>query len=405
VTAAGVIAVVGIGADGWAGLGEASRDAVMAAHTIVGSTRQLELVPDTGARRRPWPSPMEPFLDELAGGAPEGVCVLASGDPMLHGVGATLARRLGAERLAIHPHPSAFAIACARLGWAAADVELVSAVARPPEVVASAIAPRRRIVIYETGAEAAAAVARVLCANGYGPSRFVALEQLGGDRERILESTADEWGGRLVDPLHVIAVDCRRELGAPLLGRAPGLPDAAFESDGQLTKWVVRAATLAALRPTPHALLWDVGAGSGSVAIEWLRAEPTARAVAVEPRSERCDRIRANSLRLGVPRLEVRSGMAPAALVGLDPPDAVFVGGGLTDVGVLRACWDRLPAGGRLVANAVTIESEAVLRLAHAEHGGSFVRLAVSHAEPIGGLTTWRPQLPVVQWAVEKPAR
>jgi precorrin-6Y C5,15-methyltransferase (decarboxylating) len=405
VTAAGVIAVVGIGADGWAGLGQPARDAVMAADTIVGSPRQLGLVPDTGARRRPWPSPMEPLLDELAGAVPESVCVLASGDPMLHGVGATLARRVGAERLAVHPHPSAFTIACARLGWAAADVELVSAVATPPEVVAAAIAPRRRIVIYETGAEAAAALARVLCANGYGPSRFVVLEQLGGERERTLESTAEDWGGRLVDPLHVIAVDCRRAAAAPLLGRAAGLPDAAFESDGQLTKWIVRAATLAALRPTPRALLWDVGAGSGSVAIEWLRVEPTAHAVAVESRPERCERIRANSLRLGVPRLEIRNGVAPAALADLDPPDAVFSGGALTDVGVLRACWERLRAGGRLVANAVTIESEAVLQRARAEYGGSLARLAVSHAEPIGRLTTWRPQLPVVQWTVEKRAR
>lgn len=397
-----MIAVVGIGADGWAGLGEPARAAILAAGTIVGSERQLALVPETPGAKRAWPSPVDPLVDELVAGIDGAVCVLASGDPMLHGIGATLARRLGPDRLAVHPHPSAFALACARLGWPAAEVELSSAVGCPPEVVAAMLAPGRRIVAYVAGADGACGLASVLCERGFGPSRFVVLEQLGGPAERIVERTAQTWGESKADPLHAVAIECRAAPGALMLGRTPGLPDRAYESDGQLTKWAVRAVTLAALRPGPGLLLWDVGAGSGSIAIEWLRAERQARADAVELRTDRAARIRANALRLGVPALGVHEGCAPEALAGLDPPDAVFVGGGLSAPGLLAACWDALRPGGRIVANAVTLEGEQALQAARAAHGGSLLRLALSHAEPVGGYEAWRAQLPVVQWSAEK---
>jgi precorrin-6Y C5,15-methyltransferase (decarboxylating) len=398
------IAVVGIGADGWAGLGEAARAAIRQADEIVGSLRQLALLPPdaTGAATtRAWPSPMEPLLDELAGRANGSTCVLASGDPMLHGIGATLARRLSPDLLAVHPHPSAFALACARLCWPAAEVELVSAVARPPEVVARALAPGRRLVVYATGEDGAAQVARVLRERGYGPSRLVVLERLGAPDERVVSSSADDWRGS-ADPLHAVAIECRAAAGAPLLARIPGLPDDAYEHDGQLSKRHVRALTLAALVPLPGQLLWDVGAGAGSIGIEWLRAEPTARAIAVEQHAERAARAAANALALGVPELDVRRGRAPQALDGLPAPDAVFVGGGLSEPELVERCWDALTDGGRIVANAVTLEGEQALVAARAAHGAELVRIEIASAQPLGSLTAWRAQRAVVQWAAHR---
>lgn len=398
-----MITVVGIGADGWAGLGDGARAAIIGADTIVGSARQLALVPDTDATKRPWPSPIDPLVEELVANEDRGAaCVLASGDPMLHGIGATLARRLAPERLTVHPHPSAFALACARLGWPQAEADLASAVGRPPEVVAALLQPGRRIVAYVAGADGAASVARVLRERGFGPSRFVVMEQLGGDAERIVDTSAAAWGDSRTDPLHSVAIECRAESGARVLARSPGLPDCAYESDGQLTKWAIRAVSLAALRPGPGLLLWDVGAGSGSIGIEWLRAEPRARAIAIESNAQRAVRIAANALRLGVPALSVHEGQAPAALDGLEQPDAIFVGGGVSGPGLLAACWEALRPDGRIVANAVTLEGERALQAARADHGGSLMRLEVSHAEPIGGFEAWRAQRPVTQWSAEK---
>jgi precorrin-6Y C5,15-methyltransferase (decarboxylating) len=400
-----VIAVVGIGADGWAGLAEPARAAVLTADTIVGAQRQLASIPNGGATKRPWPSPIDSLLDELVNGIDGSVCVLASGDPMLHGIGATLARRVGAGRLVVHPHPSAFALACARLSWPEAEVELVSAVGRPHETIVPLLQPRRRLVAYVTGAGGAAGLADVLRERGFGPSRFVVLEQLGGPQERITEATAADWHDAEADPLHAVAIECIASPDALVLGRHPGLPDGAYDHDGQLTKWPVRAVTLSVLRPCPGELLWDVGAGSGSVAIEWLRVEPRARAIAIERQHERVARIDANALRLGVPALEVIEGSAPDAFAALEPPDAVFVGGGVSAPGVLGGCWEALKTGGRIVSNAVTLQGEQALHAARSRHGGSLLRLEVSHAEPLGSLEAWRPQLPVVQWSAEKVGR
>ena len=396
------ITVVGIGADGWSGLSETARTAVLSADEVIGSERQLALLPAAAAAGRAWPSPITPLLDELVALEAGAICVLASGDPMLHGIGATLARRIPNGRLWVISHASAFALACARMGWPEAEVELVSAVARPADVVARVLQPGRRVVAYSTGADGAAGVARVLCDRGYGASGFVVMEQLGGGAEAVIASTAGEFGDRLVDPLHAIAITCARAPRVPLLPLVPGLPDAAYEHDGALTKRHIRAATLAALAPTPGGLLWDIGAGSGSIAIEWLRAERTARAVAVEPRTDRAERIARNAGHLGVPALEIVIGTAPAALAALEPPDAVFIGGGLTTPGVVEAAWQALGSGGRIAANAVTLEGEQALIAARALYGGELVRLEVSHAEPIGSFTAWRASLPIVQWSAEK---
>ncbi|MCA1688918.1 MAG: precorrin-6y C5,15-methyltransferase (decarboxylating) subunit CbiE [Actinobacteria bacterium] len=398
------IAVVGLGADGWPGLGETARAAILSADEIVGSRRQLDLLPAHAPAGRVWPSPIDPLVDELAERRDGVVCVLASGDPMLHGIGATLARRVGLERLSIVPYPSAFALVCARLGWPAADVELVSTVARSPDVVARILQPGRRVVVYATGTDGAAAVARVLCHHGFGPSRLVVLEQLGGAGERIVENTAAGWGDRPTDPLHAIAIECTPSRDAPLRALVPGLPDDAYQSDGQLTKRHVRAATVAGLAPTPGALLWDVGAGSGSIAIEWLRVERSARAIAIERRADRAERIGVNARALGVPCLEVVRGDAPAALDGLARPEAVFIGGGIMVPELLERCWEKLLPGGRIVANAVTLEGEHALIAAREAYGGGLVRIEISHAEPIGGFTGWRAQMPVVQWSSRKGA-
>jgi precorrin-6Y C5,15-methyltransferase (decarboxylating) len=396
------LAVVGIGADGWAGLGEPAREVLRAAELIVGSERQLALIEDTGAERRAWPSPIDSLVDELVAGPARATAVLASGDPMLHGIGATLARRLGPDGLRVFPHPSAFALACARLGWPEAEVELVSSVGRPPETVARLLQPGRRLVAYVAGADGAAGVARVAREHGFGASRLVVLEQLGGAAEQVHDTTPNDWGDRDADPLHAVALDCAASPTAALLPPTPGLPDHAYESDGQLTKRGVRAIALAALGPAPGQLLWDVGAGSGSIGIEWLRAEKTARALAIETREDRAARIAANARRLGVPQLEVRLGHAPQALEGLEAPDAVFVGGGVTEPGLLERCWSALPPGGRLVANAVTLEGEARLVGARATHGGQLLRIGLEHADAVGSFTAWRAQLPVVQWSVRR---
>jgi precorrin-6B C5,15-methyltransferase / cobalt-precorrin-6B C5,C15-methyltransferase len=396
------LTVVGIGADGWDGLGDEARAALGGAALVIGSARQLDLLPpDVAGTRRSWPSPMEPLVDELAAGAHGDAAVLASGDPLLHGVGATLVRKAGAANVRVVPHPSAFALACARMSWAQAKVELVSTVGRPPEVVIRALQPGRRIVAYVAGTGGAAQLARVLCEHGFGDSAFTLLEQLGGPLERRVDTTALDAIGIEADPLHTVAIAVA---GGPAHARTPGLSDDAFASDGQLTKRHVRAITVAALAPLPGELLWDVGAGSGSIAVEWLRAEATASAIAIESRPERAERIAANALALGVPDLRVVTGMAPDALRDLPAPGAVFIGGGITKPGVLDACWAALPGGGRLVANTVTLEGERAVAAARDARGGNLTRIDIAHAEPVGRFTGWRAQMTVVQWSVTKGA-
>ncbi len=400
-----IVTVVGIGADGWAGLAEPGRAAVRAAEVLVGGPRQLDLVAGhTEADLRPWPSPMLPALPGLfAELADRRVCVLASGDPMFHGVGATLARVLGPDRLHVVPHPSAVSLACARLGWAVDGVEVVSAVARPLAGVRRVLAPGARVLVLSEGAATPRAVAGLLVDAGYGGSAMTVLARLGASDERTVQGTARDWAHPAGDPLNVVAIACVADPGAPVRAEVPGLPDDAYDHDGQLTKREVRAVTLAHLGPRPGELLWDVGAGNGSIAIEWLRAHRTCRAVAVESAEPRADRIVANAEALGVPSLTVVRGRAPDALAGLPSPDAVFIGGGITTPGVLDACWAALRPGGRLVANAVTLEAEALLVAGRAAHGGDLTRIEVSRAAPLGGFTGWRPAMPVTIWAVRKP--
>ncbi|MBZ6141214.1 precorrin-6y C5,15-methyltransferase (decarboxylating) subunit CbiE [Streptomyces olivaceus] len=400
------VLVVGIGADGWKGLPDAARRALLDAEVVLGGPRQLDLLPpECAAERVPWPSPLRPAVPGLlAAHADRRIAVLASGDPMFHGIGRTLTEVLGPGAVHVLPHPSSVSHACARLGWPVEDVQVVTLVGRPTARLAAALHDGRRLLVLSADAGTPGEIAALLRDRGFGPSRMRVLEQLGGVKERTGEAgTADGWPERPApDPLNIVAVECRRAPGTLRLGAVPGLPDEAFEHDGQLTKRHVRAATLGALAPAPGELLWDVGGGSGSIAAEWMRTHPSCRAVTVERDPVRAERIVRNADRLGVPGLRVVTGAAPGALTGLPRPDAVFVGGGLTAPGLLQACWDALPVGGRLVANTVTLESEALLADARRRHGGELVRLAVAHAVPVGGFTGWRQAMPVTQWAVEK---
>ncbi|WP_225801541.1 precorrin-6y C5,15-methyltransferase (decarboxylating) subunit CbiE [Streptomyces sp. NK15101] len=390
---------------GGGGPPEPARRALRAAEVLLGAPRQLGLLPedDCPGERIAWPSPLRPAVPGLLA-AHEGraVAVLASGDPSFYGIARTLAETTGPDRLRIHPHPSSVSYACARLGWPLEAVETLSVVARPLAALSAALHEGRRLLVLSEGADTAARVAELLRTTGWGGTRIRVLEQLGGPAERLLDGTAADWPHGRTDPLNVLALDCARDPGVLRLGAVPGLPDEAYEHDGQLTKRYVRAATLAALAPAPGELLWDVGGGSGSIGVEWMRTHRSCRAIAVEKSPERAARITRNADALGVPGLRVVTGPAPASLTGLPTPDAVFIGGGLTAPGLLDTCWEALPPGGRLVANTVTLESEALLARWYGRHGGELIRLAVSTAVPVGGFTGWRQAMPVTQWSVTK---
>jgi precorrin-6Y C5,15-methyltransferase (decarboxylating) len=393
----GWLSVVGIGEDGLDGVSAAGRRLIDTADLLAGGERHLALIPDDGRERLPWPVPFSAGLDQLLKHRGRRVCVLASGDPMSYGIGATLARRIPPAEMIVIPAPGAFDLACARMGWARAEVETLTLHGRPLALLHAYIQPGARLLILSENGTTPAAVADLLTHRGYGQSQITVLERMGGPQER-----RRDWNEPDIADLNTIAVECIADPGAPLLPRSPGLPDEAFHHDGQLTKREVRAATLAALAPVPGQLLWDVGAGCGSIAIEWMRHHPACRAVAIEPRRDRLALIAANAESLGCPQLTIVEGKAPAALASLGTPNAVFIGGGITAPGLFETCWQALPPGGRLVANAVTLEGEQVLTSAYTRLGGSLTRIAISRAEPIGPFSGWRPFMPVTQLALLK---
>lgn len=395
--------VVGVGADGIAGLSPAAHAILVDAEVVIGSDRQLALLPaEVPARKIVWPTPMLPAVKPLLAehGGPR-TCVLASGDPMFFGVGTTLLRALGPGKVRVLPHPSSISLACAAMGWAGEETEVVSIVGRPLELVHLALAPGRRVLVLTPDAGGPAAVATSVTERGWGPSEMTVLENLGSAAERRTTATAGTWSDVDTAALNIVALSCAPAPGITPYSRTPGLPDKAFAHDGQLTKREVRALTVSALAPLPGELLWDVGAGAGSVGIEWMRTDRDCRAVAIESDPGRAERIGVNAAALGTPQLVVVTGAAPAALVGLPSPDAIFVGGGLTVDGVLESCVDALRPGGRLVANAVTVETEQRVIAAHAALGGELNRIELSRAAPLGGFTAWRAALPIVQWTLK----
>lgn len=397
------LTIVGIGEDGFAGLGKAARRALLTATRIVGAERQLALLPPhIRGERLLWPSPfsLAPVLEQR--GTP--TCVLASGDPMFYGVGASLCRELPAAEVCVLPAPSSISLAAARLGWALQDCTVVSLVARPLAGLSRHLHDGARLLVLSEGAATPAEVATLLCQRGFSASRLSVLEHLGGAQERRIDGLAADWQWPPAAALNLIAIDCRADAGRQPLPPTVGLPDEAYRHDGQLTKRDVRAVTLARLAPLPGELLWDVGAGCGSIGIEWSRAHPQCRAIAIEADAGRQAHISHNRDALGVPQLQLVAGEAPQALAGLPAPDAVFIGGGVTIAGVLEDCWAALKPGGRLVANAVTLQSEARLIDWYSHHGGELLRLHIAHARPLGSFDTWRQALPITLLCVRKPS-
>lgn len=396
------LTVVGIGEDGFKGLGRNARHALLQARQVFGSARQLDLLPPCiQAERCHWSSPfsLQPVLDQRG----EPVCVIASGDPMLFGVGASLSRHVPVEQMRVIPAPSSYSLAAARLGWALQEVVTLSVVARPVPALSAQLHQGLRLLVLSNDGSSPAAVAALLRERGFGPSAMTVLEHLGGAMERRVDGIASQWSDPEIADLNLVAIDCRAAPDTLRLSPLGGLPDDAFRHDGQLTKRDVRAITLARLAPVPGELLWDVGAGCGSIGIEWMRAHPTCRAVAIEANEERQQLIEFNRDALGVPGLQLIRGRAPNALEGLEHPDAIFIGGGVTRPGVLDSCWQQLRAGGRLIANAVTLQSEAMLVNWREQHGGELTRIHLAHAKPLGEFDTWRQALPITLLEAIKP--
>lgn len=392
--------IVGIGEDGFDGLTPATRAVVEAAEVIIGGERHHALAANISAERLAWPSPFNAMVETIEGLRGKRAVVLVTGDPLWFSVGARIGRAMDPAEIVYHPQLSAFQLAAARMGWSLADIETLTVHGRPVEQMIAFIQPDVRLLVLTTGAETPAQIAKFLSERGFGKSKMTVLAAMGGKYEARFDGTADAWQHE-VPAFNTLAVECIAAPDAALLPRVPGLADALFQSDGTMTKQEIRAATLAKLMPMRGALLWDIGCGSGSVAIEWMRAARYARAIGIEPRADRRAMAGANAMALGAPKLELVDGMVPDALGGLPAPDAIFIGGGLSRP-TFDAAWAALRPLGRLVANAVTLESEAELMALHAEFGGELVRISVCRAEPVGRLTGWRPSMPVTQWSLVK---
>lgn len=396
------LSIIGLQEDGLPGLGDPARAALHGATVVFGGARHLRLAAAgiTGEALA-WPSPFSvaPVLARRG----QRVAVLASGDPMWHGAGATLLREIPPAEVQVFPHASVASLAAARLGWPLAEVTTLSLHARDIALLRPHLHAGARLIVLTSDAAQPAAIAAMLAADGFGASRLTVLEALGGPHERLRAGTAAGFGLDGIQPLNTLAIDVVAGAGARLLPRAPGLPDALFQHDGQLTKREVRAITLSALQPHPGALLWDVGAGAGSIGIEWMLAHPACRAIGIEARADRAARVAANAAALGVPGLRVVVGDAPAAFAGLPAPDALFLGGGANDPGVFDAALAALRPGGVFVANAVTLETEALLLARHAALGGELLRIGITRAVAVASMTGWRPAMPVTQWAWRKP--
>lgn len=390
------LTILGVNEDG--ALSIDARRALDGAVLVVGGARHLALA---GVAGQVWSSPLAASLDAIVAARPGPVVVLASGDPYWFGIGTTLAARVPVHERRCIPAASAFTLACARLGWAMQECATLSACGRPLAPLLPLLQPGARILLLSAGADTPAQVAALLVSRGFGLSRLHVLEALGGSEERVRTTTAEGFGGA-VHPLNMLGIEAVAAPGTRALPLTPGLPDALFEHDGQITKSEIRAMTLAALAPRRGERLWDIGAGSGSVGIEWLLRHPANQAVAIERDPVRAARAAGNAAALGVPHLQVALGAVPGALPGLPPPDAVFIGGGARD-GAIDAAWSALPPDGRLVANAITIETEAVLLAAHARLGGTLARLSIERLGTVGGLHAYRPAMTVTQWLAVKP--
>lgn len=398
------LSIVGIGEDGLTGLGENAKAAITSAEIVFGGKRHLELAVDAiKGEARSWPVPFDVAMAEVVALRDKRVCVLASGDPFFYGVGVTLLRHIPADETVCFPVASAFSLAASRLGWALQSVDCVSLHGRSIDLIRPYLHQGAKIIALTSDAQAPALVAKLICEAGFKQSDFTLLEALGGEREKRRAVKAADFSMTDIDQLNVVAIDVVADKDARILPYCSGVDDGLFEHDGQITKREIRAVTLSSLAPRYGEMLWDIGAGSGSIAIEWMLAHPSLKAIAIEQHAERAERITRNAEVFGVPGLEVVIGTAPDGYQGLPEPDVIFIGGGGSEPGVLDGAIAALKPGGRLVANAVTLEMEAVLLAAQARLGGSLIRLEVSRASPVGGMQGWRPAMPVTQWSWLKP--
>lgn len=394
------LTIIGIGEDGVSGLGDEAKRIVVTAPAVFGGARHIELAASLiKGECEAWQSPFERSVEAILARRGSPVVVLASGDPFLFGVGATLARHIDVSEMHTIPAPSSFSLAASRLGWPLQEVATVSLHGRPLDLVRPHLQPGARVLALTSDESGPRALAELLCESGFGQSCLTVLEALGGERERVTRQIACHFALEGIHSLNVCAVEVVADADARVLPLACGLDDQLFDHDGQITKREVRALTLSALAPRKGERLWDIGAGSGSIAIEWMLADPAMRAIAIEASPERAARIGRNAARFGVPGLVVVAGQAPDALRGLSEPDVVFIGGGGSEPGVVEAAIAALRPGGRLVANAVTTEMEAVLIARHARLGGSLIRIDIARASPVGTMTGWRPAMPVTQWS------
>ncbi|MEE9375110.1 MAG: precorrin-6y C5,15-methyltransferase (decarboxylating) subunit CbiE [Rhizobiaceae bacterium] len=394
--------IIGIGEDGIAGLSNLARQKLEAADVIIGGDRHHGLSSDVKAERLNWPSPFNAMIDVIQSHRHRKLVILVTGDPLWYSVGARIARAIPTNEIQFHPQLSAFQWASARMGWSMADVDTITIHGRANSQIIPHLAPNVRLLVLTQNGQSPAAVAEILVARGFGDSKMTALAALGGEREQRFDSLAKEWNHKVPD-FHTLAIECVAGADARWYPNTGGLPDNAYITDGQLTKQDVRAVTIAKLAPYPDGLLWDIGAGCGSISIEWMRAARGAMAIAVESNSERCKMISQNSIELGTEKIEIIEGAAPDSLINLRQPDAIFIGGGLMAEGVFDAAFENLRGGGRLVANAVTLESEARLVDLQKKYGGALMRLSVQNAEPIGPYRGWRSAMPVTQWLLVKP--
>ncbi len=398
------LSIIGIGEDGLAGLSDAARTLIAQASLVVGGRRHLGLVAHvTTGETMAWPSPPQAGFPAILERRGSPVVVIATGDPFFYGIGSLLAREVPPDEMLCLPGASAFSLAASRLGWALQDCALVTLHGRALERIVPALQRRNRVLALSWDGTTPAKLAKLLVRQGFGETRMTVCEAMGGPSERLRGVTAREFDIADIVPLNLIALDIPDIRNARAIPLTPGLPDDWFEHDGQLTKRDIRAITLSALAPRRGELLWDIGAGSGSIGIEWMLADPANRAIAIERDEARAGRIARNAASLGVPDLKIIHGAAPAALDGLPRADAIFIGGGSTNDGVIDAAWTALPPGGRLVVNGITIETQAELIRRFKAHGGDLTTIQISHADPVGGFHGMRPAMPVTQWAVTKP--
>jgi precorrin-6Y C5,15-methyltransferase (decarboxylating) len=396
------LSIVGIGEDGLEGVSAAGRRLIADAEIVIGGARQLALASDLIKTAMVWPSPLLNAVPQILGQRGKPVCILATGDPFSYGIGATLSAHVAADEIICLPAPSAFSLAASRLAWPLQSTTCLSVHGRPLELVIPHLQPGARLLVLSWDARTPAAMAQLLMSRGLGASRITVLERMGGPHERVRASDAASAGFADVDALNTLAIEVAAKPGARIVPLSQGLADDLFEHTGQITKREIRAITLSSLAPLRGQLLWDIGAGSGSIGIEWMLAHPENRAIAIEPRADRIALCARNSAALGVPDLRVVAGRAPEALSDLQQPQAIFIGGGGDDA-VLDAAIAALPPQGRIVANAVTLETEARLIGRQANHGGTLTRIEISRAEAVGGLTGWRAAMPITQWVWVKP--